>query len=114
MPLSSGQQYWRMASGLILVLLLIAVLVWLSKRLQKGGFRLYGGMRCLSGLSLGTRERLMLIEVGQRYVLLGVTAHQITLLCDFGNNKPEGFDSVNKPSFSQILQRAKGKKNENT
>ena len=99
-----------MLTGLFIVLLIIGGLFWLLRRLQGGGFSLQSGMRFISGMSMGSRERLVLVEVGGRYLLLGVTATQINLLCDYGDTMPPGFDTVNKPSFGKALQSAMGKK----
>ncbi|MCC5792966.1 MAG: flagellar biosynthetic protein FliO [Legionellaceae bacterium] len=105
-----ADEFLRMLFALLVVLLFICIVFWLLRRLQKGGFSLQQGMRFISSMSMGSRERLVLVEVGGRYLLLGVTSAQVNLLCDFGDALPSGFDTVNKPSFTSLLQHAMGKK----
>ncbi|WP_298171572.1 flagellar biosynthetic protein FliO [Acidithiobacillus sp.] len=71
----------QLFSALILVLLLFFGVIWLLKHLQPGlASGQLGGMRVVSSLPLGTRERLLLVQVGEQQLLLGVTPAGITLL----------------------------------
>ena len=66
--------------GLILVLLVIAAVAWLLRRfghLQSGAG---GALRIVGGLSLGPRERAVLIQVGERQLLLGVAPGRVQML----------------------------------
>lgn len=66
--------------GLILVLLVIAAAAWLLRRfghLQAGAG---GALRIVGGLSLGPRERAVLIQVGERQLLLGVAPGRVQML----------------------------------
>ncbi|MGB5211100.1 MAG: flagellar biosynthetic protein FliO [Gammaproteobacteria bacterium] len=59
------------ASGLIAVLVLIVVLAWGVKRLQLGGGNA-GAIRVIAATPLGARERILLVEVGDTQLLVGV------------------------------------------
>ena len=66
--------------GLVLVLLVIAAAAWLLRRfghLQAGAG---GALRIVGGLSLGPRERAVLIQVGERQLLLGVAPGRVQML----------------------------------
>ncbi|MDA8114151.1 MAG: flagellar biosynthetic protein FliO [Acidithiobacillus sp.] len=80
----------QLFSALVLVLLIFFGVVWLLKRLQPGlvGGQV-GGMRVVSSLSLGTRERLLLVQVGEQQLLLGVTPAGITLLHTLETTLPD-------------------------
>lgn len=70
-------------AGVILSLLaVIAVIVlcaWLLRRMQS--LQMPGGrLRLLGGLALGQRERVVLLQVDDRQLLLGVTPQHITVL----------------------------------
>ncbi|MET0071878.1 MAG: flagellar biosynthetic protein FliO [Candidatus Thiodiazotropha sp.] len=68
------------AGGLLLVLAIIIGGAWLFKRygqLPMGG---KGLVRVIGGVSLGTRERVVLIEVENNRLLLGVAAGQVRTL----------------------------------
>lgn len=74
---------WQLANligGLALILILIYGLSWFVKRFAQGGFMQTSSIKMLASLPLGTRERLMLVEVGGKQILLGVTAAQINSL----------------------------------
>lgn len=68
--------------GLVVVLLLLFFLAWLVRRLNlvPGAMGASGGMKVLAVLPLSNRERLMLVQVGNEQLLLGVTSQQINLL----------------------------------
>jgi flagellar protein FliO/FliZ len=67
-------------SGLGLVVLCILGLAWLMKR--AGGLRssAQGTLRVIDGIALSARERIVLIEVGNTQVLLGVAPGRVNSL----------------------------------
>jgi len=66
--------------GLGLVLGIIAILAWLIKRTGRFQSTANGEIKMIAGLSLGPRERAVLLEVKGERILVGVTAHQIQTL----------------------------------
>jgi flagellar protein FliO/FliZ len=79
-PGSSASQVASILGGLILIVALIYGLSWFAKRFSQGGFMQNPSMKVVSAMPLGTRERLMLVDVGGKQLLLGVTATQINTL----------------------------------
>ncbi len=75
--LFSGGLLAQLTLGLIVVLALAVGLSWLLRRyaLPRDGL-----IRVVGGLPLGTRERLLLIEVDEVRLLIGVTAQHIQTL----------------------------------
>jgi len=70
----------RMAIGLAVVLALIVTCAWLARRagwLQRPGARL---LRQIDQLSLGPRSHVTVVAVPDSWLVLGVTAGQITVL----------------------------------
>lgn len=68
-------------AALMLVVMLILFLAWLLKRMKLPG--LQGGdasLRILRQLPVGQRERIVLLQVGEEQMLVGVTQHNISLL----------------------------------
>lgn len=104
----SHQQLLRVIAGLMLVLLIIAVLSWLLKRMQGVQFSAQG-MSQVAGMVLGPKEKISLVKVGDCYLLLGVASGSVYLLRDFGTELPQGLDVENKASFAQLLKSAVGK-----
>ena len=64
-------------AGLGIVLLSIVSLAWLMKR--AGGLRAstHGALRVIDGIALSARERIVLVQVGETQVLLGVAPGRV-------------------------------------
>ncbi|MFW5451105.1 MAG: flagellar biosynthetic protein FliO [Methylophagaceae bacterium] len=78
-PISSGALL-ETFFGLVLVLITIAFLAWLLRRTNRFQATANGEMKIIAGLPLGTRERALLLQVGEQQILVGVTAQQIQTL----------------------------------
>jgi len=59
------------------VLLVFIVLALLTKKIHRYGQSQHRDLSVLSTMSVGTRERLMVVQVGEAQLLLGVTASRI-------------------------------------
>ena len=99
---------------LMLVVGLILLLAWLAKRFGGMHFRHHGSMRVLSVLPLGNREKIVLVQAGDKYLLLGVTPSQINTLQVFDempreinavNAETDGSGNTQSP-FQQLLRFA--------
>lgn len=104
--------------GLIGLVVIIGLLLVTLAALKRWGGQFGGvgttGMKIISGLSVGTRERILLIEVGDTWLVVGVTASQIRTLHTLPKNSlPELASAQNKPAFAQWLSTVmERKKNE--
>jgi flagellar protein FliO/FliZ len=68
------------AFGLLIVIGFIVLLAWLIRRTNQLQTSANGKLKIIAGLPLGTRERIVLVEVGKEQILVGVTAQQIQTL----------------------------------
>ncbi len=68
-----------MIVSLLLVLLAIVIAAWILKKLQVGGSTA-NGLKVITSLNLGSKERLVVVQVGEKQLLLGLTGQQINLL----------------------------------
>ena len=75
-----------MVIGLAAVLGVIFLLAWLSKRFNIGAPGGNSNMRVISAMSVGQKEKVILVEVEGEKLLLGVTPHQISRLKEFGKS----------------------------
>ena len=100
----------RVITGLLCVLLLIVCLSWIVKRLNVVNLSSSKGFQSIASMTLGPKEKIVLLKVGVRYLLIGIGASTVTILHDFGEEQPQGFDSDNKPTFAELLKSAVGKK----
>jgi len=71
---------WQLTLGMLLVLGLILAMAWLLKRSGRFQTGAGGGLRILGGLSMGSRERVVLIQAGDTQLLLGVAPGRVQTL----------------------------------
>lgn len=79
-PGLAGAQVLQMLIGLAVVLLLIGGLAWVLRNVLRVQPGVHGQMRVLGGLSLGARERVVLVEVGATQLVLGVSPGRVQTL----------------------------------
>lgn len=79
---SLGAQLAQLSLGLLLVIGLIFLLAWLARRLQQRLPTSTGNetIQLVASRALGPRERLLLVQVGNEQVLLGLTPGSIETL----------------------------------
>ncbi len=97
--------------SLLIVVLAILVLAWFSKKMNLG-FPGNRAIKVVTALSLGAKERIVVIEVNGKQHLIGVTPQQVNHLLTLD----EPLDMANPAqsgglSFQKILQGV-GKKND--
>ena len=71
---------WQLTLGMLLVLGLILAMAWVLKRTGRFQAAAGGGLRILGGLSMGSRERVVLIQAGDTQLLLGVAPGRVQTL----------------------------------
>jgi len=79
-PVDATAGLVKVSIGLIIVVLAIFASAWLYKRYgnaYKGG---NDSLKVVGGLSLGSRERVVLLNVGEEQLLIGVTPSSINTL----------------------------------
>lgn len=82
-PILGPYAIFQALLSLVVVTILIFGTAWLLKRFNPALSQSGRGMKIISGLSLGGRDRLVLIEAGDRQLLLGVSPGRIMLVESF-------------------------------
>jgi flagellar protein FliO/FliZ len=109
-PLSSSYLF-KMMLSLSVVLVLMFLVVWLLKR--TGRFEGRAGnypLRVLTQMTVGTRERVLLIAVGDRQMLLGVTSGHIEPLgwvdppIEIDTSKKSSYPGHMDNAFARLFQ----------
>ena len=92
--------------GMIVVLLWGAV--WMVRRMRPGAAML-GGRDCavVRSLALGPRERLVVVRVGSRQLVIGVGSAAVSLLCELDDPLPQGPAADEK--FGEAIRKAVGR-----
>jgi flagellar protein FliO/FliZ len=105
-----GGQLLQLLLGLGLVVGLIFVLAWLMRRVQRAGPAGNQVIELLGSRALGPRDRLVLVQVGNEQILLGVTPGRITPLHVMNEpvHVPESQSTT--PEFARRLMEALGNK----
>ena len=70
----------RVCLSLAVVIALILAAGWVLRRLQGGGVRAGGNLRCLESIAVGMKERVVLVEAGGKQMLLGVAPGNVRTL----------------------------------
>lgn len=80
LPTSSLESLLQVLLGLGLVLAAIAGAAWLLRRFTPGQVGSAGAMRVVSGVMVGPKERVVLVDVGETRLVVGVAPGQVSLL----------------------------------
>lgn len=105
-PVSVGSVL-QMSLGLLFVVLLIFMISWLVKRVS--GFSVYSSphLKIISGLHVGQKEKILLLQVSDKQMLVGVTPYSIRTLCELENNiVSDDIEIKSNASFSEKLIQA--------
>ena len=101
-PLSASSAF-EISLGLVLVIGAIVLCAWLVRRV----FRIAPGvsrhLKIVAGLALGTRERIVLLQVGETQLLVGVSPGRIQTLHVL--DKPLGLAGEKPNAFGSELRR---------
>ena len=105
-----GGQLLQLVLGLLLVIGLIFVLAWLMRRVQRTGPAGNQVIELVGSRALGPRDRLVLVQVGNEQVLLGVSPGSITAL-HVMNEPVQVLETQSAtPEFARRLMEALGNK----
>jgi len=76
----SSADFAGWAIGLLVVLVIFAICVWITQQLQRQQLSSGNRLHIVGGLSLGMRERIVLVQAGKKQLILGVTPSRIDTL----------------------------------
>lgn len=94
---TEGLLQWMFST--IFVVALIFLFAYLIKKMRFIP-KMSSDLSIITQLSIGPKERLVKVKVGDRHILLGVTPSSISYLCDV-NTKDQSFDSVIKKEIEK-------------
>lgn len=110
----SGSYLFQLIIGLIIVLICIVALAWFAKRMNRLQSSTGSMLKIIGGLSMGSRERVVLLQVGSEQLLIGVSPGRInklhvleTPLEDEGVNSEKTFATSLSEKLSTVLAENK-------
>jgi len=102
--------FGKLGLALVAVLIFFMLFAWLMRQ-QYSGRGQIEGLHIVTSLSVGTRERLVVVQVGNTQVLLGVTQARInklkTLETPLDSDVATGKNSF-KSNLEQVLRKKTG------
>ena len=111
--LGFGAMLLRLCGALALVILLILALAWLTRRAGWARPQAQDAplLRIMQSQTLGQRERVVLLEVQDRWLLLGVSPGNVTLLSEIARQRDAAeARALPAGAFQQALRNALRKK----
>ncbi|HET7266965.1 MAG TPA: flagellar biosynthetic protein FliO [Rhodanobacteraceae bacterium] len=107
--LGGAGEFLRVVLSLVAVVVMILAVGWLTRRMQArvrpGGQR----VRCLESLAVGVKERVLLLEVGDRQLLVGASPAGLRTLLVLDEALPAPKPPRQTPgaprSFREVLER---------
>lgn len=106
-PAVSAGTYLQATVALALIVALLLGLTWLARKVSGSKGFGQGGMKVIGGVALGPRERIVLLEVGDEWLVIGVVPGQIRTLHRMlkGNDMPaDTLPVAGEKPFTQWLQ----------
>jgi len=114
-PVTGVGALLELALALAFVLAVIVAIAWVTRRMRSA-YGASGPIRVLSEVSLGQKERAVLVQVDGRRLLLGVAPGAVSLL--HSAEAPQAAESPGEivaaanatgPSFAALLRRSLGR-----
>lgn len=85
--------------GLLFIVALLVGTAWFARKLSGGQGFGHAGMRMIGGVALGPRERIVLVEVGDAWLVIGIVPGQIRTL----HTLPKG--SISEPAADGMAEK---------
>lgn len=100
--------YLQATLALLLIIALLFGATWAARKVSGGKLFGQGNLRVVSGIALGPRERIVLVEVEDQWLVIGVVPGQIRTL----HTLPKGSDAAvalsanagREPPFAEWLK----------
>lgn len=113
---SLGGSVLQLVFGLALILGLLFATLWLLKKISVPRGAEGSMIRVVSAAAVGPRERVVLVDIGEKRLVLGVAPGQVSLLDTLAvptetSSEPQ-VNTAALPGFAQWLKQALAKRNE--
>ena len=112
---AAGQHLVQVTLGLVLVVVAIFFIAWLLRRTGKFYSQTGGQFRILGGLSMGARERIVLVQLADTQILVGVAPGSIRKLHVLSGDekisvptRENGKGETFSERFNQLLNKRTG------
>jgi flagellar protein FliO/FliZ len=113
LPSGGASGIGQVTFALLLVLAAVFGVAWMLKRLRAVTGAGANGIEVLAQTSLGSKERAVIVRVGNERLLLGVASGQVSLLRTLPDapvdSPPADTITFQKPNFAALLKKSLGR-----
>ncbi|GGI16340.1 flagellar biosynthetic protein FliO [Oxalicibacterium faecigallinarum] len=109
---SSAGNLLQVLFGLIVVLALMALLAWVLRRFNASKVLGNSDIRIVGGVSVGTRERVVVVEIADQWIVVGVAPGRVNALATMTKQETSiATDAEPAKNFSNWLAKTMDKRN---
>ncbi len=105
-PVIDASEIATLAISLVVVIAAILVVGWMYSRVRIGGGSGSGAIDVVASRALGPKERLMVVQVADQQLLVGMTSSQLQTLYVFDAPVVDGQRAVPNTGFAGRLKSA--------
>ncbi len=107
LPHTGSEQLIKMVFGLLFVLMMIFLLAFLFKKYIGSNLIVNTSLKTIAGVSVGQKERVVLVQIGERQILVGVSPGQVNILYTLEKGEEVSVkDETSKYSFSEKFKQS--------
>lgn len=107
---STGMSMFKVLLGLLVVLALLVGFAWCMKKIGLNQLNQQAVAKVVGGVSVGHREKVVVVEVANRWLVVGVSASQVTHLANLdpieNSLATDTKQHMSQPAFTEWLQKA--------
>ncbi len=104
-PIVSIESMLQLSAGLLLVLAIIALIAWVFKKIGFHPTNRTGLLKVISSASVGQKERIVLAEIGDIWLVLGVAPGQVNLLHQMNKNTLPHSETAESPPANRFTEK---------
>lgn len=90
-----------------LIFLSLYAVGWLKRRIGSGGFGNGNAVRIRECVAVAQDKQLMIVSVGSKTMLIGVTVNSINKICDLDEEDIAAFGAADTPAEGGFIQSLK-------
>lgn len=103
----NASEMMRLSLSLILVLAIIVVFSWAIKKLNHFSSKSNHHIKLITGMNIGLKEKIIVLEVANQQMVIGVTPHSINYLTKIDEKIEE--DSKPMAGFNEVFKKIKNR-----
>ncbi len=107
----SAGTYLQATLALLLIVGLLFAATWAARKVSGGKMFGQGNMRVISGIALGPKERIVLVEVEDNWLVIGIVPGQIRTLHTLPKGTSTTPAGAQGPAFGDWLKAIRERQN---